>query len=117
MSSHEEGVESEEKGVRRQSPDGYLFVKDKNMTEKKQPTGQKKHQGWWSAVSPVTARADRFLLSTMPVPYEDKPCLDLWHISGSGGLREGDFQTGIFKQDSSFEKGIYLTIHFHVSCK
>lgn len=45
VSSHEEGVESEEKGVRRQSPDEYLFVIDKKVTEKKQPTGQKEHQG------------------------------------------------------------------------
>ena len=38
-------MESEEKGVRRQSPDENLFVQDKKVTEKKQPTGQKEHQG------------------------------------------------------------------------
>lgn len=38
-------MESKEKGVRRQSPDENLFVQDKKVTEKKQPTGQKEHQG------------------------------------------------------------------------
>lgn len=45
MSSSKEGVESEEKGVWRQSPKEYLFVKDNKVKEKQQPRGQKEYQG------------------------------------------------------------------------
>ena len=50
MSSHKEGVESEEMGERRQSPEEHLFVKDNKVTKKKQPMGQKEYPGLVSLV-------------------------------------------------------------------
>lgn len=51
MGSGKEGVASEEKGVRRESPEEYLFVKDNTVTQKLQPTGRRNTRGGESAVN------------------------------------------------------------------